>query len=162
MAAWITVCFTTNYRLFLVIAPLAALTAIIFLVVQAARAFFHSETDEHRGLRALIVTAAIGLPLPLALVARGEALERLFETPVGPWAPAPYWLGRQAPDVRRLVAPEAIILARPPKPELIADLRSDDPAQVAAAARAVELNEACLLVSKISSSPYGASETSAS
>jgi uncharacterized protein YjbI with pentapeptide repeats len=139
IATWITACLTTDVKVFLVSVALAALTTIFFGVIHVARSFFHFESDDQQGLRALILTAAIGLPLPLALVARGEALERLFETRLYPGAPV--WLRNPlipAEDLRRLVVPEAIILARAPKPELIADLRSDDPAQAAAAARALE------------------------
>jgi uncharacterized protein YjbI with pentapeptide repeats len=138
VATWITACLTIDVKVFLVSVALAALTAIIFGVIHVARAFFHFESEDQQGLHALILTAAIGLPLPLALVARGETLERLFETRL---RLTPVWMQTPlipAEDLRRLVVPEAIILARAPKPELIADLRSDDPAQAAAAARALE------------------------
>lgn len=135
VAAWTIACLTTNFQLFFMMGGLVVLTATALFIVQVARPFLHIETDEHLGLRALIVTAAIGLPLPLALVARGEALQYLFRP--DPWdPPVPFWL--RDLDLPRLVAPEAIILARPPNPEVIADLRSGEPVQAAAAARAVE------------------------
>jgi uncharacterized protein YjbI with pentapeptide repeats len=135
VAAWIIACLTTDFRFFFIAGGLVVLTATVLLVIQVVGPFFHGETDEHPGLRALIVTAAIGLPLPLALIARGEALQYLFSA--DRWGPpVPFWL--RDLDLPRLVAPEAIILARPPNPEVIADLRSADATQAAAAARAVE------------------------
>jgi uncharacterized protein YjbI with pentapeptide repeats len=78
------------------------------------------------GATGLLTTLLLGLPLPLRLVSEGETLDR----------PAAYGVLMQW--LRHLDVHEKALFANPARPEVLADLRSTDPAKREAALRSVE------------------------
>ena len=79
------------------------------------------------GVPGLLTIVLIGLPIPLLLVANGERIDR-------PNAVATELLT----SLRSLDVHEKVLLAKPPSPETLADLRSEDPARRQAALRSVQ------------------------
>jgi uncharacterized protein YjbI with pentapeptide repeats len=79
------------------------------------------------GARGLLAIVLLGLPLPLMLITEGEKIDR-------PTALATRVLG----SLRRLDLREKVLLAKPPSPEILADLRGTDPARLEAALRSVQ------------------------
>jgi uncharacterized protein YjbI with pentapeptide repeats len=79
------------------------------------------------GVRGLLTTLLLGLSLPLIIVADGERIDRpaAYDTPI--WQ-----------SLRYLDLHERILLAKPARPEALADLRGTDPAKREAALRSVE------------------------
>ena len=78
------------------------------------------------GVRGLLTTLLLGLPLPLILVAEGERIDRPLE------------YGPLMQSLRHLDLHEKALFAKPPRPEVLADLRGTDPAKRQAALRSVE------------------------
>jgi hypothetical protein len=85
-----------------------------------------------RGMPGLLLVVAIGVPLPLGLLAYGEWWER--ELLAGNLSTGYAVYG----EFRRLRLSEQVLLAKPAKPELVAKFREGDPEKVKEALKQVE------------------------
>jgi uncharacterized protein YjbI with pentapeptide repeats len=79
------------------------------------------------GTPGLLAILLLGLPLPLMLVTDGEKLDRPAAVST-----------RILASLRHLNLHERVLLAKPPQPETLADLRGSDPARMEAALRSVQ------------------------